>query len=179
MKTFVGSDFHWGHRNILKFNPDTRKYKDIDTMNEMMVVEWNNIASPDDVIYMLGDVSFLPPAKTVEYLSRCNGRKILVAGNHDARSLTNEDFKKCFEEIHNYLEVTYDGNLIVMSHYPFAEWNSSHRGSVNLHGHLHGYRSGTEQYRRRDVGMDATGKILTSMEDILADALKGAIKKHH
>lgn len=179
MKTFVGSDFHWGHKNILKFNPATRKYKDVTDMNERMIVEWNSIASPDDTIYMLGDVSFLPPEKTVEYLSRCNGRKILVAGNHDERSLGNDHFRNCFAEIHNYLEITHNGTLVVMCHYPFAEWNGAHRGSVNLHGHLHGSTSGLEKYRSKDVGMDATGKILSNIDDILEVAMRGVVKQHH
>jgi hypothetical protein len=54
-----------------------------------------------------------------------------------------------------------------------------HRGSVHLHGHLHGGVSGLEQYRARDVGMDATGQIAVSMDWIVADAMKGEIKGHH
>ena len=66
-----------------------------------------------------------------------------------------------------------------MCHYPFAEWNGAHRGSVNLHGHLHGSTSGLEKYRSKDVGMDATGKILSNIDDILEVAMRGVVKQHH
>jgi hypothetical protein len=36
-----------------------------------------------------------------------------------------------------------------------------------------------EEYRVRDMGFDATGKIVVSLEDAIADALKGKIKGHH
>ena len=41
MKTFVTSDIHFGHSNILKFNPATRPYKDKDHMIESLVAAWN------------------------------------------------------------------------------------------------------------------------------------------
>jgi hypothetical protein len=66
-----------------------------------------------------------------------------------------------------------------MFHYPIAEWDQMHRGSVHFHGHLHGNVSGMEKYRCRDMGMDATGNIVTKMEDAIKDALKGEIKGHH
>jgi calcineurin-like phosphoesterase family protein len=69
--------------------------------------------------------------------------------------------------------------MVTMFHYPIAEWDQMHRGSVHLHGHLHGGVSGLEQYRARDVGMDATGQIAVSMDWIVADAMKGEIKGHH
>lgn len=179
MNTFIGSDFHWGHTNILKYNATTRPYNDVHHMNESMVLEWNTIVSPDDKVYMLGDISFMSVDKTVEYLKRCNGTKILVAGNHDHKLLKHDNFRECFEEIHNYLEVNYNGTSIVMCHFPFAAWNKSHKGGINLHGHLHGSPSGMSHLRSRDVGMDATGKILTKLDDMVADALTGEISLYH
>jgi calcineurin-like phosphoesterase family protein len=62
---------------------------------------------------------------------------------------------------------------------PILEWDQMHRGAVHLFGHVHGKTSGLEQFRARDVGMDATGMIAVSMEDIIKDAMKGEIKSHH
>jgi len=44
---------------------------------------------------------------------------------------------------------------------------------------MHGSKSGMEQYRSRDMGFDATGQIVMSMEDAIREALKGEIKGHH
>jgi calcineurin-like phosphoesterase family protein len=148
-------------------------------MNEAMVKEWNDLIAPEDTVYILGDVAFLPAQKAAEYMMRCNGTKILVEGNHDRKTLQDPTFRNCFKEVHKYLWLTYNGTQVIMFHYPIAEWDQMHRGSVHFHGHLHGGTSGMEQFRCIDVGMDATGMIAISMEDAIASAMKGAIKGHH
>jgi calcineurin-like phosphoesterase family protein len=181
MKTYITSDLHWGHKNIMKFCPVSRaRFRDdLDYMNEAMVREWNDLISPEDLVYILGDVAFLPAAKAVEYMRRLNGRKILVQGNHDRKTLNDPVFRNCFEEIHHYLDINYNGTKVCMFHYPIAEWDQMHRGAVHFHGHLHGGASGLEQYRARDMGMDATGVIAVLMEDAIRDAMRGEIKGHH
>lgn len=181
MKTYITSDLHWGHKNIMTFCPVSRARfrNDVDYMNEAMVKEWNDLIEPEDSVYILGDVAFLPAAKATEYMRRLNGRKILVQGNHDRKLLQDADFRGCFDEIYHYLDVNYNGTKCVMLHYPIAEWDQMHRGAVHFHGHLHGGESGLEQYRARDMGIDATGQIAVLMEDAIRDAMRGKIKGHH
>jgi calcineurin-like phosphoesterase family protein len=181
MTTWVTSDLHFGHANIMKFCPDARaRFKnDLDYMNEMMVKEWNELIEPEDTVYILGDVAFLPAQKATEYMHRCNGTKILIEGNHDRKLLNDPSFRRCFAEVHQYLRLNYEGTLVCMFHYPIAEWDQMHRGSVHLHGHLHGGVSGMEDYRCRDMGMDALGRIAVTMEDAIRDAMTGKIKGHH
>jgi calcineurin-like phosphoesterase family protein len=112
-------------------------------------------------------------------MRRLNGRKILVQGNHDRKLLQDAGFRGCFEEIHHYLDINYNGTKVVMLHYPIAEWDQMHRGAVHFHGHLHGGESGMERYRCRDMGIDATGQIAMLMEDAIRDAMRGEIKGHH
>jgi calcineurin-like phosphoesterase family protein len=181
MKTYITSDLHFGHKNIMKFCPATRaRFRDdVDYMNEAMVREWNEIVKPEDLVYILGDVAFLPAQKAAEVMNRLNGRKILVQGNHDRKTLNDPVFRGCFEEVHHYLDINYNGTKVCMFHYPIAEWDQMHRGSVHFHGHLHGGESGLEKFRARDMGMDATGFIVVEMERAIADAVKGEIKGHH
>ena len=181
MKTWITSDTHWGHQNIMKFCPVSRARfrNDVDYMNEAMVREWNDLIEPADLVYILGDVAFLPAQKAAEYMKRCNGTKILVEGNHDRKALNDPTFRKCFKEVHKYLDINYNGTKVVMFHYPIAEWDQMHRGAVHFHGHLHGGTSGMEKFRCRDMGMDATGMIAISMEDAIKDAMKGEVKGHH
>ncbi len=181
MKTYITSDTHWGHKNIMNFCPVSRARfrNDLDYMNEAMVKEWNDLIEPEDLVYILGDVAFLPAPKATEYMRRLNSRKILVQGNHDRKLLQDPGFRGCFEEIHHYLDVNYNGTKCVMFHYPIAEWDQMHRGAVHFHGHLHGGVSGLEKYRCRDMGMDATGVIAVLMEDAIRDAMRGEIKGHH
>lgn len=181
MKTWIGSDFHWGHKNIMSFCPETRARfrNDVAYMNEAMVSEWNAKVSEEDLVYILGDVAFLPAQKAAEYMNRCNGRKILVQGNHDRKTLNDPTFRKCFEEVHHYLDINYAGHKIVMSHFPFLEWDQMHRGSLMFYGHLHGGATGMEKYRCMDVGMDSTGEIVVSMDYAINRIKNNEIKRHH
>jgi calcineurin-like phosphoesterase family protein len=148
-------------------------------MNEQMVLEWNETIAPEDTVYILGDVAFLPAAKAVSIMRRLNGVKILIEGNHDRKLLNDPVFRSCFAEVHPYLCITYEKTRVVMFHYPIAEWDQMHRGAVHLHGHLHGGVSGMEKFRCRDMGIDATGVIAITMERAIADAMHGEIKGHH
>ena len=180
MKTYITSDLHFEHANIKKFCPVTRaRFADVTDMRETMIKEWNEIVTAQDTVYILGDVAFCGAEQATAIMQRLNGKKILIEGNHDIKLLKDNSFRKCFAEIHQYLRLNYAGQLIIMCHYPFAEWDQMHRGSINLHGHLHGNTSGMEKFRCRDMGMDATGRIAVSMEDAIRDAMTGEIKGHH
>lgn len=148
-------------------------------MNEAMVQEWNKLIAQEDTVYILGDVAFMSGSEAGRLVRRLNGTKILVEGNHDRKTLNDATFRGAFKEVHQYLRIVYNGTLVVMFHYPISEFDQQHRGSVHLHGHLHGNVSGLEHYRVLDVGMDATGVIAISMEDAIASAMKGEIKGHH
>lgn len=176
---FITSDIHFGHKNILKFCPKTRPYSSIDEMDEAIITEWNKIVSPNDLAYILGDISYREPSHTAKIFARLNGDKILIAGNHDEKALKHQVFRDCFKEIHNYLEISVNKHKVVLFHYPIAEWNGMHRGSVHLYGHLHGGLSGLEEFRARDAGIDATGKIVVPIETLVNDALTGKVKSHH
>ena len=181
MRTFITSDLHFGHENIMKFCPQARARfcNDVNYMNEQMVEEWNSIVEPGDLVYILGDVAFLPAQKAAEYMNRLNGDKILVEGNHDRKALNDPTFRRSFVEVHKYLDITYNKHKCILFHYPIAEWDQMHRGALHFHGHLHGGVSGMEEFRARDMGMDATGMIVVEMERAISDALTGKIKGHH
>lgn len=149
-------------------------------MNQRMIEEWNSSVSVGDTVYILGDFAFLPANKAVAILNQLNGDKILIEGNHDRKLLKDPVFRRCFKEVHTYLDtLRYNKQPVILFHYPIAEWDRMHHGAIHLHGHIHGGTSGLEHFRARDVGMDATGKVVVSLDEICADAAKGTIKGHH
>ena len=176
---WITSDTHFGHKGILSFCPKTRPYADVDEMNEAMIRDWNRKVAPDDTVYHLGDVAFMPWEKAVQLLNRLNGKKILIKGNHDRKLLKRPQFVACFAEIHDYLRISYEKKQLIMFHYPIAEWDMCYRGAVHFHGHLHGNPSGLEAYKTLDVGVDATGRIVLSLEEAIAHADTGIIKPYH
>lgn len=181
MKQFITSDLHFFHSNIIKYCPVTRgNFTSAHAMNEFIVSEWNTRVSADDVVFILGDVSFGKLNDTVAILNCLNGTKILIEGNHDKKLLKEPKFRECFDQIYNYYEHVVDGVDVCMFHYPIHyEWNKSHRGSVMLHGHTHGNKTGLEEYRVRDVGFDATGNVVSLLRDVVDDALTGKISLFH
>lgn len=178
MKTWVTADLHFDHANILKFQPITRPFSDVSHMNSEIKRIWNDHVDPTDLVYILGDVAFCKPSKAATYVKELNGRKILIEGNHDNRLVENEDFRNCFEAIYQYHEIKHNGYKVCMMHFPISEWNQCHHGSIMLHGHLHGNPSGLTHHRVRDVGFDATGNVVSLLDDIVNDALTSEIRLH-
>lgn len=168
MKTYITSDIHFSHNNIIKFC--NRPYTDKSEMDEDIIKNWNETVTPDDHVYILGDVSFAPQARTIEILYRLNGHLHLVKGNHD-EVMNHSEIKNRFISFRDYYEMKYQGNLIVMFHFPIAHWNKRHYGSYHLHGHLHGNPSGLKG-RIKDVGMDTNNMKPYLLDDIMSELEK-------
>ncbi len=78
--THFTSDLHIYHNNVIKYC--ARPYSSVEEMNEMLVKNWNDVVSPDDAVYCLGDFSMaFRPVET--FTCRLNGTKYLIPGNHD------------------------------------------------------------------------------------------------
>jgi len=180
MNKWITSDLHFGHANIMKFCPVTRaRFRDVTDMREQMIADWNASVAPEDETFILGDFAFLPAKDAVDILRRLNGTKILIEGNHDRKMLNDPAFRSEFKEVHSYLRYNHNGQVVIMFHYPIHEWDQMHRGAVHFYGHVHGGRTGLEKYRARDAAFDATGRVVSNLDAMIAEALKGEIRSHH
>ena len=131
--TFVYSDPHFGHQGVCKFTKSDgitplRPWDTAEEMDEAMVKLYNDVVRPKDKIYFLGDVVIA--RRHLATLSRLNGDKVLVKGNHDIFKL--DEYTKYFRDIRSYQIM----NNIVMSHIPIHD-SSKGRFSGNIHGHMH------------------------------------------
>jgi len=147
-------------------------------MNETMVHEFNQKVNPTDTTYFLGDMGFGDYKLVISLISRLNGKKVLVNGNHDHGLITKPTFCELFTKIVDYLEEKIDGQKFVMMHYPIYDWNGQHHGTCHLHGHRHGTVHGIPS-RIMDVGFDATGKIVLPFVDIIERLRSIQPGKHH
>lgn len=159
-RIFFTSDIHFGHTNIIQYCK--RPFESVSHMNNSIIERWNSVVGGLDLVYVLGDVCMGPLEETVRLVSRLHGRKVLIKGNHDDRSVKMLEFSRQWESIHDYLELSVGKQLIVMSHYPLASWHKANRGSYMLHGHCHhSYKPGlpttTDQGKVLDVGLDGQG----------------------
>jgi calcineurin-like phosphoesterase family protein len=172
---FITSDLHFCHKNILKFSPDTRPFKEVDHMTESLIQEWNSKVKPEDVVFHLGDFSFLGGEATKKIIERLNGTIVFILGNHDKTIRNQVDTEYKFD----YFETRYKGHKIVMSHYAMREWNQKGRGSLHFFGHSHGSLAGVG--RSMDVGYDVEGRIFT-LDEVVNRMLKISdygVNDHH
>jgi calcineurin-like phosphoesterase family protein len=134
-------------------------------MNEMLIKNWNDVVSPEDTIYHMGDVCFGQPYDAKKLLSRLMGNICLIKGNHDKKHMM-EICGDRFTWIKDYAEIEFNKQKIILCHFPFMVWNGSHRGTWHLHGHSHGNLPMSPNARRLDVGVDCNDYKLFSFDDI-------------
>lgn len=148
MTRWYSSDHHFGHTNIIKYC--NRPFANVDEMNKTLIENWNTVVRPEDDVYHLGDFCFSKSPE--DFLSRLNGKKYLVRGNHDRKETCSSPG---WVEVAPIMEVNDHGKLFVLSHFPFEVWNRSHHDSWHLHGHSHGNLP--PRGNRLDVGVDPMG----------------------
>lgn len=181
---FFTSDHHFGHRNIARLAG--RPFPDSDDgvveMNETMIARHNAVVSPDDDVYILGDIAMGRIDDSLALVGRLNGRLHLIGGNHDrcwpighVDGVSAKDARKAadwidryldagFEAIHDALDlVLSDGTNVHLNHFPYA--GDSHDqdryraarpvddGRWLLHGHVH--EKWQQNGRQINVGVDA------------------------
>lgn len=124
---WVTSDTHFGHANIIKYAG--RPFDSVEDMNEALVENWNSVVKQGDKVYHLGDVTM--NSKSLDILSRLNGRKVLIKGNHDIQKL--KFYTPHFYDIRGSHELA----GFIMTHIPVALEQSARYPDGNIHGHLH------------------------------------------
>jgi calcineurin-like phosphoesterase family protein len=113
---YFTSDLHINHSNIISLC--NRPYGNVEAMNEDIMTIWNNIVKPNDTVYMLGDMFFhnklSSRAYINDYITRLNGRKILIQGNHD-RDI--RIYKRLDIPVFQEAKMIIAKKLCVLSHY--------------------------------------------------------------
>lgn len=132
-KTFLISDTHFFHKNILTFKRDNgeplRPFSSLEEMHEVLINNWNNTISKHDKVYHLGDVAF-KNANALSILDKLNGDKVLIKGNHDVQKPST--YLKYFRDIRSYWIL----DKILLAHIPIHP-ESLLRWKGQVHGHTH------------------------------------------
>jgi len=133
--TYFISDLHAYHKNIIKYC--SRPFKDINEMNETMVTRWNSVVQPKDLVIFGGDFALTSKAKSIEYCSRLNGRKIIIKGNHDPS--TKRLRATGFDRVYPYmlLNTKYGRLLIIHDPYEVEMFYKNLSFDILLYGHKH------------------------------------------
>ena len=169
MRIWITSDHHFGHINIIRFQ--NRPFDDVNKMDSELIARWNEVVNHDDVVYHLGDFTLGGRSLAVSYIRRLKGTIRFVASDwhHDKRWIKTRPRVQTASGIDvEYLEpvaVLKAETPIIMSHWPFAEWDGKHRGTIHAHGHSHCNHHGTGKIM--DVGVDCNDFVPVSLEYIL------------
>ena len=140
-RIWVTSDTHFGHKNILIYEAADRPWTDRDKMDAGLIQRWNDRVGSNDVVFHLGDFSFGSKGRVRDVVSKLNGRKFLLLGNHDREQRGWDWIDLGFERVFKN-PFLMDGRFI-FSHEPLAEVPD---GKVNVYGHVHG----SKHYNTKD-----------------------------
>lgn len=168
------SDLHLGHENILKLNH--RPFATIDEMDETLIRNWNGKVHRDDTVYIVGDILW-GKRRVASYLSRLNGKKHLIFGNHDEQMVKDPTFCAWFEEVVPMSFLSLNGHPITLCHYPMLEWKESRadgkkKPGILIFGHIHNridpaYRFLFESENALNAGTDINGFCPVSFEELV------------
>ena len=145
-----------------------RPFANVEEMNEALITNYNNTVGEDDICIWVGDCFWRNKKLARTIMSRLNGKKILVLGNHDTgrESMMNLGFDwACYE-----MTLRIEQQSVTIKHYPLRwpwwkrwwgrkpkpkYWNRmpKDRGQWHIHGHTHS--SVKYDGKQIHVGVDA------------------------
>jgi calcineurin-like phosphoesterase family protein len=150
---WVISDTHFNHENFLKFtNKDgskIRPFNNVNEVDELMINNWNSVVKPQDKVYHLGDVYFGNQQRAIEIMSKLNGHKRLILGNHDngKDSVLSKYFEKIdvwrmfpeFGLLFTHIPVHKSTLKVFVAEGDYKEGDCGpvQKSFVNVHGHIH------------------------------------------
>lgn len=158
--TWIISDTHFFHKNIVKYCGRPEDH------NERMIAAWKAYIKPEDTVMHLGDVYVGTAGAALKLLPTLPGKKYLIRGNHDKKSIKWFSEQAGFEVVGTHLYLDWKGNRVLLSHYPETkalDWD------INIHGHIHtnGYAPGTPMKDYRNVSVEVMDYQPWKLSDIL------------
>lgn len=120
------ADLHIGHENMAKW----RGFSSVEEHDEHIIASWNRVVAKRDVTYILGDITM--EKANYSFLDQLNGKKRVVAGNHDMPAHT----KQLLQHVESISGIVqYKG--IFLTHCPVHPMEMDYRINKNIHGHIH------------------------------------------
>jgi calcineurin-like phosphoesterase family protein len=161
------SDTHFRHSNFLSFVDENgnkvRPFNTVQEMDDCMTTNWNAVVKPYDRIYHLGDVGS-DSVWNNQNLSKLNGSKRLILGNHD---IVKGDLVFHFKKITMWR--IFKEHDFVCSHMPLRE-DSMFKITFNLHGHIH--QAPAPTIRHMNMCVEHTNYAPVHLDTILAELAK-------
>ena len=127
-KIYFIADPHFGDERIRRY--ENRPFQNVKEMDLKMIDNWNGVITDSDSVYVLGD--FGGDGHEAELLSKLNGHKFLIKGNHDIKS--NDEYRRAgFDEVYDH-PIIVDGFWILSHDSLYVNTNMPY---ANIFGHVH------------------------------------------
>jgi calcineurin-like phosphoesterase family protein len=170
MTTWFTADLHFGHANIIRYCD--RPFASPDEMDDELIARWNGVVADGDTVWVLGDVALGRIDHSLSLVGQLQGRKILIAGNHDrcwaghgrrAEGWTERYREAGFAEVRQgQVELNVGGISTLACHFPYRgdsqdedrylDYRPVDHGAWLLHGHVH--ERWRQSGRMINVGVD-------------------------
>lgn len=141
MKIYLVSDWHFNHNKSFIFEP--RGFINIQSMNEAIIKNHNQVVTQEDVVYCLGDCILGNNEEGINCLKQLNGNLHIIRGNHCTAQRISL-YKDCpnIIDIQNSLYLHYNDYHFYLTHYPTLTSNFDFDKPlkarlINLCGHSH------------------------------------------
>ena len=186
MKTWITSDIHISHERISELAG--RPFSNIDDMNEAIIENWNSTVAPHDIVFIVGDLCLGKMDLSLPLAGQLQGSKRLIPGNHDRVHPLYRNKKGYDQWAARYqdeagIEVILDPQIrinighhrkVLISHFPysgdsgkedrFLDQRPVDTGEFLVHGHVH--EAWLQKSRQINVGIDAWGGMIVSMDEV-------------
>lgn len=172
--TWFMGDPHFEHQKVAEL----RGFASTEAHDAKLAWQWNRQVRPTDLVYVLGDISGgsrRTEARALDVLETLNGRKRLIAGNHDSVSSIHRAlsphiarFNEVFERVGDFGRIRFNRQEILLSHYPYQEdhfdqprymqYRLPDHGLPLIHAHTHS----STRFRGREacVSWEAWGRMV-------------------
>lgn len=155
------SDLHLGHEKVAGL----RGFDSVRDHDAVILANWQRTVGPNDIVWVLGDITLGSRGQALAALYALPGRKRLILGNHDAGHPSNsrhpyrwgDEYAVVFEHVASSARIKLQGTEALLSHFPYdrdrgparhLQWRLPDLGVPLVHGHTHG----TERLSRSALG---------------------------
>ena len=175
MNYYFTSDLHFGHSKDFLWGP--RGFKNSQEHDEMLIYNWNNLITPDDTVFILGDLMLENNEAGIKKLKRLMGQKIIILGNHDTPARIHLYRQEGYSTYHAYQIKLNKWNWF-LCHYPTVTTNYDDKDKplrTRIHalsGHTHSRELFDPITGSYNVALDAHHMMPVSITQIQQDIIK-------
>jgi len=166
------SDTHFFNENILRY--ENRPYENVQQMNSALTLNWNNLVSCEDLVYVLGNFGNACPEDLKRLYQELNGRITLIRSKAEDPLYSLIDVG--FDSLADQVGLKYKHWNFVMTHAPLEEpfYDDTSHPFINLHGHIHG--KNRAYLNRVNVSCNAWNFAPVNLEEVIVEYKKERTK---